>query len=802
MPPRKLVGALCATLLPVCALAQPAEQDAPSAALPREAPLGELAPAWFELTVNEVPRGQVLVRLGGGDVWIDADDLQRGGVTVEGGERIAAGGRSLVSLRSLGPRIAFVLDEENTLLRVSASQAALGRSSVDLNPRKRPPGLRSGSVPSAFLNLGARADDWSTFTSSAELGTSIGPAVLLSNASWSSDGGFLRGLTVAHVDDPASRVRYSAGELFASSSDPLGGSALVLGLSAGREFSLDPYALRDPYPRTSIFVETPSTLEVWVGDTLVRRSRVAPGTLDIENLPLEAGANEVRTVLRDAFGREQSASSRFLMGSNLLSPGVVDWRLQAGFERRSGLDGAIAYGPPIALGAWRAGLTRLVTLGARAEASPDVVSGGLLAGLATALGDVEGGIAASRAGEAGGAGFLGVRARPARWASVVAQARLVSDHYASMSLLPRDDRSVARALLGASVSPGPGFSILGELSAYRQRDAGTGASATVRGSWTVARGQQLALSTSVSGQAGRERAWEISLSWAMLLPGGHSVEAATRTGTVGEAAWLTATRNLGAEPGVGYRVQGRVGDGGLAAVDLRGQSAFGTAAFMERWADPLGAAGGNQESLEAATGLVLIDGELHASRPIDGSYALLILEDAPGVRAFLGGQPVGRTDSGGRIFIPGLVPYYGNRVTIRDADLPMDFKVNEVERYVAPRFRGGTVERFDVGPTLVVSGKVVLAIDEKGTVQDLAPGWGEIAVELPTGRVVSPIAADGSFWLEGMQPGRQEALVRWEGRLCRFTLDVGRTRGTVDVGLQRCVQMLASGDASVPPPQD
>lgn len=792
MQPLTRLGAVSTLLLlaPLAA-AQPAGNIAPAA--PPAQTIGELTPAWFDLRVNDVDKGAALVRLGAGDVWIAAEDLERVGLEIRGGERIVVAGRSQVSLRSLAPGIAFRVDDVEMQVRVTAGHTLLGRSELDLNPFPRPARLSREEVPSGFLNLGGSVADWRGWSTSAELGVSGGPALFLSSLSVDSLHGLLRGLSVAQWDDVERLVRARAGEFFSPARDPLGGAATLLGFSIGREFSLDPYLVRNPYPRTSVFVPTPSTLEVWVGDALVRRTQVLPGTLDLENLPLTSGPGEVRTVLRDAFGREQTASTFFLMGTNLLAPGLVDWGGSAGWVRLADADGRITYRNPTAMGHYRAGLSRLLTLGTRAEAGEGGVNLGGSVGLASGWGDIEVGAAGSWSGAGGAGAYAAWRKRLTQRLSLALEARALSARYSSVSLATESDRSSGRVHAGAVVTPVSRFSVTGDLSAWRQRDGRDGMSATLRGGWAIGFGKSLTLTSTLTAVAGEPRRWEVFASYTMQLPGGHSVSAGAQSGSGGDGAWASASRGVGYGPGVGYRVEGRTGQASSAALDLRGQTGFGRAAFLGSWGEPWGAAGAHHETLEASTGVVLIDGEVHVARPLEGSYAMVVLDGAPDVGITRDGQPVGRTDAAGRIFVPDLIPYFGNRIGVRETDLPLDYKVNETERFVAPRYRGGAIARLDVGPTVVVVGKVVLAIDEKGAPKDVPPEWGEVAVELPTGRVVSPIGSDGSFWLEGLAPGRREALVRWAGRVCRFTLEVPRKPGIAEVGLQRCVQMLAAG---------
>ena len=98
-------------------------------------------------------------------------------------------------------------------------------------------------------------------------------------------------------------------------------------------FHLDPYLVVAPRPSFTAFAATPSTLEVWVNGTMVRQQSVPAGTLDLTNIPVVSGAGDVRTVLRDSYGREQIFDLRTNFAPALLAPGLNDFGYSLGFVR-------------------------------------------------------------------------------------------------------------------------------------------------------------------------------------------------------------------------------------------------------------------------------------------------------------------------------------------------------------------------------------------------------------------------------------------------------------------------------------
>ena len=161
------------------------------------------------------------------------------------------------------------------------------------------------------------------------------------------------------------------------STGTLGGDALVGGITLSREFPVEPYFVRYPTLSMSTPVATPSIVEVHVNGRLVREERVAPGRLDIRNLPLTTGQNDTRIVIRDAFGGTRELSTGFYSTASVLATGVQDYQYPVGFERESLATSSCGlYGAGAARAAPRWASPTSLTAGGRIEARPSLVSGG------------------------------------------------------------------------------------------------------------------------------------------------------------------------------------------------------------------------------------------------------------------------------------------------------------------------------------------------------------------------------------------------------------------------------------------
>ena len=131
-------------------------------------------------------------------------------------------------------------------------------------------------------------------------------------------------------------------------------------------------------------------MEVYVNGQVVSQERVAPGRLDLRNLPLTMGRNDARVVVRDAFGQTRELSSTYYLTTTALAQGVHDYQYNVGFRRLGVGDKNWDYRTPVVLARHRVGVTDSFTAGGRVEMHPGrLFSGGPSVNLRLPFGEIE-----------------------------------------------------------------------------------------------------------------------------------------------------------------------------------------------------------------------------------------------------------------------------------------------------------------------------------------------------------------------------------------------------------------------------
>lgn len=764
---------------------------AAQAAAPAEAPVApKRAMALLTLSLNGVEHDVIDVLLDGDEVLVRIADLERAGLRLDldeapDGAPGEAPGGGRVALGSLSDQLRYTLDERELRLDVVADPERLPTNRVSLRRDRRPAEIEYRSDLSAFVNYGLRLHDFGTFDGYGEAGVSLGSARMYTGVTVPPGSAPVRGLSNLTVDDRPRLRRLIVGDAVATGG-VLGGGATIGGIQLARSLELDPYFTPGSSLDQAATVMAPSTVEVYVNDQLVHTQEVAPGPLQLQDIPANAGAGDTRVVLRDALGREQSLTASHYRPTGLLERGQQVYSYTLGMQREGLGSESWSYGKPGLLGVHRYGMTPMLTLGSRVEAATDRVSGGLSAGAGVGFGQLElavGGSAAEDVAQ-GGAPLPGAAASLSwSWSGHRAGASIwgrgLTEGYSTLGLDAADDRALGDVGASVSVPLGSDLTMTGSYGVAAMRDSGVRQRASLNSGVQLPADLHLSLMT----------AWTRDDTGPDQISGYLSLSRTfgrRTTATVGAEASLDAQdgraelqRSLPAHKGLGYRVGARAGDNDHAFGRVEGRARVGLAQASADWRP-----GQTSNMLGVAGGVVAIGGRVFATNPVDQGYALVRVPDVAGVRAYLNNNEVGRTDRRGDLVVTGLEPYYGNRLSISDLDVPLDHAIASTERVIAPAPRSGALVAFPVRRARLVRGRVdVLGVDA---------AYGELQVISEERTFVSPVGKGGEFELEDLLEGSWPAKLRFRGGACSLVVDVpADDRAIVDVGVLYCDSPLA-----------
>ena len=729
--------------------------------------------AILDLVVNQVAKGQTAAILDASEVWIPVSSLEDAEVQKFTGERQTFYGRSFVRLASLAPKIVFEYDERELELRVTVVPDLLGATKVSLQSAA-PTGIVYSRATSGFLNY---AVDWNgrAYNAFVDAGLSAGGALANTTLLRNPDGSVVRGYTSITVDDRQRLRRWVVGDSFANTG-LLGGGVVLGGISVGREYGVDPYFMRYPSADLAGAVLSPSTLEVYVNDRLVGREQVAPGRFDLQSLPVSTGRADTRVVLRDAFGREQQLVSSFYLAAGGLASGQHDYRYSFGYRRREEQTSSWNYSVPALLARHRVGINDSLTAGMRLEMSENIASGGPMVNIRLPLGELEVATAASRRGSIFGGAASARYSYVSVGLNLTAAARYVSPHYATLGSVQTTSSPRWDAGLSAAIPVGQRGSLTLRHEVARRQDDSGGSTTSMLGSMRVS-GRSYLTITGTNDWRDHWNGFQLALGVGVVLGPRTGATFGQTLGAGENRGTLELQRSLPSGTGYGYRLSGDV------------TNAYGNSSAM--FQGPYGRyeithdrfEGRQTTALHASGGIVAIGGGVYATRPVQDGFALVKVPGVAHVRAYASHQQVGRTNSRGNLLVPGLLPYYGNTLSIADQDIPLDRSVESTQRVVAPPFRGGATVTFPVRRTQHATGRVMLL---RGS-ERIVPVYGQLTLAAEGQTYESPIGRAGEFYLENLPSGRYNATVLFDQRTCEFIVTTGVSTGeTLQLGVLEC----------------
>jgi outer membrane usher protein len=585
--------------------------------------------------------------------------------------------------------------------------------------------------------------------------------------------GFSRGDVRLVRDDTTQAIRYVMGDLSIPVTGTFQTVVPMVGISASRNYALQPYRVTRPTGEYTFFLERPATVEVFINDSRVQQLRLQPGPQDIRNLPLSTGTNDVQLIITDDLGQVQRLNFSAALAGNLLAPGLQQFSYNLGFPSGSGGGGRqYQWDTPVLSLAHRWGARDDLTLGGYLQATPTFQLLETDGVWATTAGNFAWAVAASHQSEVGiGAALRAQYELPRdrndpthRTFRVAAEYR--SDQFTTLS---SSTPSNTRLDLSATYSQ----RIFGDTSANLSGSYRMGRE--VPDTYNVNLGLSRSLGQGLRGNVnlsygrnaqGQEdlRAF-LGVNW-LITQGRQSVGLNTNLSNTNEMSNRLSWRHSpdrrlqSPRPSVdlnrnsrGYTLTGR-----LNYTDYR----FDTGLTQEiAW--PNQAATTANTRLTFGTALAFADGHFSWSRPINNSFVMVVPRDRWRGQT-IGVNPSSRgygavADGLGPAVLPDVSPYYVSRVRLEAPDAPLGYDLGPDHHVVMPSYRSGTVIRAGTEATVFLRGVLLdqagepigLQAGEVVSVSD--PQWD--AQPLFTNRV-------GRFAVMGLTPGRYE--IRLLGR--------------------------------------
>jgi outer membrane usher protein len=738
---------------------------------PRD-PGGDLA--HVEMVVNSQEHVEVLAAITDQDLFVQKNDLLAAHIAVGNAKVEHLAGFDFVSLQSLAPQLTYVFDASTLVLHVQAQASLLPTSTYDLGPHPEAP-LQYLQTSSAFVNYSLTAGNAGSFGYSGQVGYNF-PNVLLTSTMFSDAGIFRRGQTYLENDNRNDLITTTFGDATIDAGT-FGGLDQIAGITVVRSFALDPYLLRFPAPVLSGTVLTPSRAEIYVNGVLTSVVDVSPGTFVLGNLPSVAGLNSTVVVLHDAFGNTTRLTSQDYSSLDLLRAGLTDFAVSAGVQRLNAFTTDDHYDGDVFVGRYAHGFTNNFTAGARIEAGPNVVSGGVTAAVAGNLGalGVAYGTSDSR-GVTDSALQVSYAYQTERF-GFSASSTQTGAKYANTSLLVTDDR----ALLTQDVSASVGITRSGgvTLGIGRTIDRDLGPTTFSSASLYQAIGSVVSISLTALRTVATTGISRSFIGQAIVRTGPRST-LALNAGNGTEGLQFSAS-----PPGTfGTNYSGAINSDGSGMQDLR---VVGQSGILELSSLRPSAGSPPDRTAMLSGSLVASDGHIFFGRPISDGYTVL---EGAGSNADvqLNGQDAGTSSAGGYLLIPTVQSNADNRLIVDESAEAINQSLDQPVRDFSTRSFGGGILRFTSRRTEhIFFGTLRVAGSSDPTAVAFAPMTLTSAAHEQTRQA----DGDGGFSFDTLPAGSYSGTANLRGLPCTFFITLPTSESfQVDLGTVSCQPLL------------
>jgi len=718
------------------------------------------------LNGEEVTQSALLLQAVDGSFALRAKDLRAWRVRLPPDSQIMHADEYFVPLAAF-PGASYEIDPATMSLSIDLPPAAFEATRIRMRPVSPAPQGGTG----AYLNYDLLYTDGEQRDPTA---SGVAELVMFAGPKW---GVLANSVLLKELHDTPSTIRLASSwskdlvnrrETITVGDGFTAASALAVpvrfgGIQWATNFSVDPGFVSVPATNIAGIAERRAVVELFVDGALRQTSDVPAGPFEIEQISGITGQGEIQMVVTDLLGRQQVVVQPYYLGPANLASGVADFSIEAGVLRQNYGEASVDYGSGFASASYRRGLSDQITLGGHLEGTRAFQAGG-----------IEGAFVLPRIGTLGLTALVSKTTDDTSWRAGVSFAyRTLHYGYGIASTwTTRNFRQIGfagdvlpparvdRAHFNLSLGPHGNLGVSWANRKLRGEDSQSVASLTY-----TARLEFATLLLQGTRVYEPDPATTVGLTMVFPLGSSRSVQLGWARKDNGRSGFVEYQRGLGqADTGYAYRlraentIQGTDDsaryDGSLALYGKTGRITFD--------ADRTNEADSYRAGLSGS--VVFMDGDMFLTRSVRHGLAVVDTGGVGGITIYRDNHRVGQTADDGRILVPQLQPYYGNKLHIDPLDVPLDATVGESETLAVPYARAGVVVRFPVKR----SHSVTL------TLVDFAGAF------IPTGSTVragaevtdTPVALDGFLYLHDLDIGRTIFTVDGGERPCQFTLDI------------------------------
>ena len=742
--------------------------------------------ALLKIVLNQEEKGEFFVNvMEDGDFLVRIEDLRKMGFSEVLGKISVLEGEEFVSLKSM-EGVKAVFDEKKLALELTADPQLLSKQIFTLRyPRQAK--VHYPKDIGGFFNYNLAFFEGESFTYDRttltnQLGFRIGDFLLLSDSSYThrrGEGGeFVRLMSNITYDRREDLKRIVVGDFFASSGE-LGSTMNMGGISFSKSYNINPYFIKYPEINFSGLASLPSEIEVYRDGVLIRKERIPPGGFELKSIPTYIGSGLVEVVLKDPFGREQRIRLPYYFSDTLLKKGLHEYSYNVGFSREDFGTISNHYKDLSFLGFHRYGINDSLTAGIRAEASKKVLNLGLsstyaipwrmgLINTSMAWSDSKGG----RDGIGGSVSYL----YQGKNLSFNLLLRGFTQDYSNILIETIEDRTKYEVSVGASYFS----STLGSLS--------LGFAATKKYVGLDTKNLLATYSRKITNRSNlianfkrdlENRINEFYISFNYYFKYGITASSSYQNTDGNSTERIQINKNLPIGEGFGGRASFEANQTESNNLNNSNLQLQYNARYGQYSGEFTSANGAEAYSLTAAGGFTFVKDSLNFSRPIQDSFVLVKVGDLKGVRVYSSNQEIGRTGSSGKILIPNLGSYYENQISINDKDIPMEYQISEVLRYVSPPLRSGSYIEF--GATKIQSFFGTLKIKVGEEIKPLE--YIEFKLLVEGKELLSPTGKGGELYLENIKPGKYRGELKYLDKDYSFDIIIPKSEDVmIDLG--------------------